>query len=66
LLEANIYPLAVFLDDENAEFNRDFFYQTPNRLQDFLPDAERMENCLRLLEVSDFRPNAHLELIMVI
>ena len=64
LLEANIYPLAVFLDDESAEFNRDFFYQTPNRLADFLPGQAHLERCLRLIEVNDFRPNARLELIM--
>jgi hypothetical protein len=32
LMEANIYPLGVFLDEEGTIFKRDFFYDTPNRL----------------------------------
>ena len=35
LVEANIYPLAVYLDDEDVVFNRDFFYKTPNQLAEF-------------------------------
>ena len=32
LVEAKIYPLAIFLDDEDVVFNREFFYETPNSL----------------------------------
>jgi hypothetical protein len=64
LLESNIYPLAVDLDDEDVAFNRDFFYHTPNRIAEFLPQAAGLEAALRLIEVSNYRPGAHLELIM--
>jgi len=64
LLESNIYPLAVYLDDEGVAFNRDFFYHTPNRIAEFLPQAADLENALRLIEVSNYRPGAHLDLIM--
>ncbi len=64
LVESNIYPLAVYLDDEDAIFNKNFFYKTPNRSGDFLPDDGGLEKCLRLIEVSAFRLDHHLELVM--
>ena len=64
LLESNIYPLAVYLDDEEVTFNREFFYQAQNQLGTFLPEAADLENYLRLIEVASFRPGTHLELVM--
>lgn len=64
LVEARIYPLAVFLDDADVVFRRDFFYETPNQLAEQVPDAVNLENCLRLIDVSTFRPGHHLELVM--
>jgi hypothetical protein len=64
LVESNIYPLAVYLDDEDVMFNRNFFYKTPNRLGDFLPDDGGLDKCLRLIEVAAFRLEHHLELVM--
>jgi len=64
LVEANIYPLAVFLDDEDVVFSRKFFYDTPNRLTKLAPNEAGLENCLRLIAVDDFRPAYRLDLIM--
>ena len=64
LVESNIYPLAIYLDDEEVQFNRDFFYKTPNRLAKFLPDQKDMGKTLRLIEVASYRPFHHLELVM--
>jgi hypothetical protein len=64
LVESNIYPLAVYLDDPDIHFNNDFFYQTPNCLDEFLPKYEKLPDCLRVIRVSDFRANHHLELVM--
>lgn len=64
LVESNIYPLAIYLDDEEVIFNRSFFYKTPNRLLDFLPEETGMVDVLRLIAVSDYRAGMHLELIM--
>ncbi len=64
LVEARIYPLAIYLDDEDVIFNRDFFYNTPNRLIEFALDEVHLQNSLRLIEVSSYRPGHHLELIM--
>ena len=64
LMEAQIYPLAVFLDDKDILFNHDFFYNTPNCVLDFIPVGKRLTRTLRLLAVKDFRPNHHMDLVM--
>jgi hypothetical protein len=64
LVESNIYPLAIYLDDEDVVFNRDFFENTPNCLTRFLPDQSAWEASLRLIEVASFRPEHHIELVM--
>jgi hypothetical protein len=64
LVESNIYPLAIYLDDADAIFNRDFFYNTPNHLATLLPGESELNDCLRVIEVSAFRQFHHLELIM--
>ncbi len=64
LVEANIYPLAIYLDDPDVKFNHSFLYDTPNILEDYLPDAEPCSETVRLIEVASFRPGSHLELVM--
>lgn len=65
LMEAQIYPVAVFLDDADSIFNRDFFYATPNHLEEFVPvENPRVLKSLRLIAVSDYRPDHHMDLIM--
>jgi len=64
LVEANIYPLAIDLDDKDVIFNREFFYDTPNHLADFIPTDEQLSNCLRLIKVSSYRPGHALRLVM--
>jgi hypothetical protein len=64
LVEANIFPLAIDLDDEDVVFNRQFFYHTPNHLADFIPVNEQLSNCLRLIKVSSYRPGHVLRLVM--
>lgn len=65
LMEARIYPLAVFLDDKDVIFNRAFFYETPNRLSEWLSSSDSdLEKCLRLVAVQDFKASFHLNLVM--
>jgi len=64
LMEASIYPLAVFLDDKDVIFNRSFFYNTPNRLGEFIKADKDVSRVLRLLSIDDFRPGFHMDLIM--
>ena len=64
LVESNIYPLNVNLDDHDAVFNRGFFYKTPNRLADFIRSDETLLTALRLIKVDDFSPGCTLSLVM--
>jgi hypothetical protein len=64
LLEANIYPLAIYLDQKDVYFNEKFFYKTPNRLLEFLPEEENFLDAIRLIRVDDFKPGHTIELIM--
>jgi hypothetical protein len=64
LMEAQIYPLALSLNDENVQFNREFFYAAPNSLENFLSADPLIAECINLIEVSAYRPGCQLELIM--
>jgi len=64
LMEAHIYPLAVFLDDKEVLFNHEFFYNTPNKVLKFITIDKRLTRTLRLLAVKDFRPGHHIDLVM--
>ena len=64
LVESNIYPLNVNLDDQDTVFNRGFFYRTPNHLSDFIRSDEGLLNALRLIKVADFCPGHSITLVM--
>jgi hypothetical protein len=64
LVEANIYPLAIDLEDEDAIFSREFFYDSPNQLADFISVDDQLPACLRLIKVSSYRPGHRLSLVM--
>jgi hypothetical protein len=64
LVESNIYPLNINLDDHGVVFNRAFFYKTPNHLSDFIRSDEGLLNALRLIKVDDFSPGCSMTLIM--
>ena len=63
-MEAQIFPLAVNLDEPENAFNRDFFYETPNSIQKWISGNEGTVQTLRLLAVADYRPGYHLNLAM--
>jgi hypothetical protein len=64
LVEANIYPLGIYMDDPDIQFNRSFFYDTPNRLENVLPEAVDCAGTIRMIEVASYRPGSHLDLVM--
>jgi len=64
LMEANIYPVAINLDDKGSSFNRQFFYESPNRIGQYLETNAAISECLRLIDVSDYAAGCHLDLIM--
>ena len=69
LMESNTYPLAIYLEDADVVFDRKFFYDSANLLDEYLPDdlSERsasLQASLRLIDVETVRPGCRLELIM--
>lgn len=64
LVESNIYPLAINLDDDDVDFNRDFFYKATNQLVNFLPEATGLQDSLRLIDVESFRSGYLIEVVM--
>jgi hypothetical protein len=62
LLEGQIFPLATYIGKD--DFNRVFFYDTPNRIAEWIKVEPSLFERLRLIKVSDFLPNHHLELVM--
>jgi hypothetical protein len=64
LIESQIFPLAVHLDDTDAVFNRSFFYGSPNKLTAWLPELTSMQDSLKLISVDDFAPGYIMDLIM--
>jgi hypothetical protein len=64
LLEGQIFPLAISLDDPQTVFNRAFFYDTPNHVSEWVQVDSPLLDCLRLIDVADYRPNHRLDLTM--
>jgi hypothetical protein len=64
LLESQIYPLAIYLDDHKNIFNRVLFYATPNCAGDWIEVPEELKDALRLIRIADFRPEHHMEIVM--
>lgn len=64
ILEAQIYPLAIHLDDPQNTFNSAFFENTPNHLTEVLQIKEELRPALRLIRVSDYRPGHVLRIVM--
>ncbi len=64
LMEAQIYPLALPLDDRRTTFNRAFFEGAPSRLGDWVEISPALAQAVRLIHVADVRPGHHLELYL--
>ena len=63
LMEAQIFPLAVNLGKRETCFNRGFFYETPSYLNEIL-GPNKLNDCLRLIDVTEFSPGHHLDIVM--
>ena len=64
LLESKIYPLAIYLEEETSIFNRDFFYKTPNHIQDKISVEPEILKAIRLIHVDDYAPGQLLRIVM--
>jgi hypothetical protein len=64
LMEAQIYPVAIPLDKPETIFNREFFYGAENCITEIIDIRKELAEVVRVIKVSSFRPNHHIELIM--
>ncbi len=51
LVEANIYPLSIYLDKEGNYFNKDFMDKSSNVLTDFLEDYSDFSQFIKVIDV---------------
>ncbi len=64
LLESQIYPLALQLDDPKTTFNRGLLEKAPNHLLEFCPDSSQFENCLHVVKITDILSGGFLRVLM--
>lgn len=64
LLESQIYPLALQLDDAHTFFNRRLLETSPNHLAELAPDLTVFENALRIIRIADIAPGKTLRILM--
>ena len=64
LLEAQIYPLAVMLDDPLSILQPSFFYHAPNQLTDFIEAEEHEKEWIRVISINQYRRDHLMRLVM--
>jgi hypothetical protein len=64
LVEAKIYPLALFPGQSGVVFNWRFFRESPNALRDLLPDMAEYAGYVRVIDVPVVTGGRFLEVIM--
>ena len=64
LVEARIFPLAVFPEQEGIVFDRRFLLEAPNLLTTLLPGQAASEGVLKVIDVPAARHGQLLEVIM--
>jgi hypothetical protein len=64
LLESQIYPLALHMDDTHTIFNEAFFDHSANHASDWINANPVFKDCLRLIRVEDYEPNSKIKIVM--
>ena len=64
LVEAEIFPLALFPDDPGVTYNWDFFNSAQNLLLDLLPDDADLSDVIRVIDVPAEADGRHLEIVL--
>ena len=64
LIEANIFPLSIFLDDPATEFDSGFIRGTTNQLTELLPDHGELAEVLRVVDLEKETPGKRLSIYM--
>jgi hypothetical protein len=64
LVEAEIYPLAVYPEEPGDYLNLAFLDGAQNHLETLLPEAARYSNCIKVIHVPSEREGQYLEIVM--
>lgn len=64
LLEAQIYPLAIPLDDPASYFDHQTFEKSPDHAAEWIEVPAELRSSLRLIKVTDLHHTARLDLVM--
>ena len=64
LMEAQIYPIAVPLDEPDTRFQREFFDNAPNVIADLITVNEQIAQCIQVIDIAAYQPGHHIEMIM--
>ena len=64
LVEANIFPLALPLEEPEAFLNQEFFQRNRNALLDLLPEEAEWEPVVRVVDIPAAEDGMVLELLM--
>lgn len=65
LVEAKIYPMALFPDEPDNVFNSEFLDTAPNHLADLLPEDASFSDVITVIDVPEATNGKLLEVIMV-
>ncbi len=64
LVESGTYPLPIYPSEEGAQFNFDFFRNSPNLLARVLPEHQALERYLRVIDLDQHPGAPRLEIVM--
>jgi hypothetical protein len=64
LVEAQIYPLAVYPEEPGDHLNMDFIGKAENQMGRFIPEQSKVANCIKVIHIATERPGHLLELVM--
>jgi hypothetical protein len=64
LVEAGIFPLALFPDEPGVSFDWDFFSHSPNALPHLLPDERQWSDVVTVIDVPSVSQGRLLEVVM--
>ncbi len=64
LVEAKIYPLAVYPGESGDHLNWDFIRQSENQISTFSPEQTKANRCIKVIHIPTERPGHYLEITM--
>ena len=64
LVEAQIYPLSIMLEQKDTCFNMDWIRKQPNILDDLLPDESEMAPIIQVIDLEQVEKGRRLSVYM--